>query len=130
MGEILQDITEGRGTPEHLELLEELGGVIKDTALCALGGTAPNPVLSTIKYFRDEYEAHIKNKKCPAGVCKSLIEYSVNSKKCTGCGLCQRQCPENAISGDKKQPRKIDQNLCIKCGACYDVCKFDAIKRR
>jgi NADH-quinone oxidoreductase subunit F len=129
MGEILQDITEGKGTNEHLELLEELGGVIKDTALCALGGTAPNPVLSTIQYFKNEYEAHITRKKCPAGVCKALIEYSINDKKCTGCGACMKQCPEEAISGEKKEPHKINQKLCIKCGACYDVCKFDAVKR-
>jgi NADH-quinone oxidoreductase subunit F len=129
MGEILQDITEGKGTNEQLELLEELGGVIKDTALCALGGTAANPVLSTIEYFKDEYRDHIKHKKCPAGVCKALIDYSINPHKCTGCGLCMKQCPQDAISGDKKEPHKIDQKQCIKCGACYDVCKFDAIKR-
>ena len=129
MGEILYDITEGKATNQDLELLGELGGVIKDTALCALGGTAPNPVLSTIQYFRDEYKAHIEDKRCPAGVCKALIEYSINPKKCTGCGLCLRQCPKNAISGNKKEPHKIDPELCIKCGACYDACKFDAIKR-
>jgi len=129
MGEILYDITEGKATNQDLELLGELGGVIKDTALCALGGTAPNPVLSTIQYFRDEYKAHIEDKRCPAGVCKALIEYSINPKKCTGCGLCLRQCPKNAISGSKKEPHKIDPELCIKCGACYDACKFDAIKR-
>lgn len=130
MGEILEGITNGKGKQEDLELLEELAGVIKDTALCALGGTAPNPVLSTIRYFRDEYDSHINDKKCPAGVCKALIDYSINSKKCTGCGACLRKCPENAISGQKKEPHKIDKKICIKCGACYDVCKFDAIVRK
>ena len=130
MGEILEDITNGTGKPEDLELLEELAGVIKDTALCALGGTAPNPVLSTIKYFRDEYNAHIKDKRCPAGVCKALIEYSINSKKCTGCGSCLKQCPQDAISGERKKPHRIDPEKCIKCGACFDVCKFDAVIKK
>jgi NADH-quinone oxidoreductase subunit F len=130
MSEILDDITKGKGKEGDIELLEELASVIKDTSLCALGGTAPNPVLSTIKYFRDEYETHIKDKKCPAGVCKDLIEYSINSKKCTGCTLCARQCPQNAINGKKKEPHVIDPEKCIKCGACYDVCKFDAITRK
>ncbi|MFW6122125.1 MAG: 4Fe-4S binding protein, partial [Petrotogales bacterium] len=101
----------------------------KDTSLCALGGTSPNPVLSTIKYFRDEYEAHIKDKKCPAGICKALIEYSINSENCTGCGACLRQCPQDAITGKKKETHVIDPEKCIKCGACYDVCRFDAVKR-
>lgn len=130
MGEILDDITKGNGKEGDIELLEELGSVIKDTALCALGGTAPNPVLSTIKYFRDEYGAHIKDKKCPAGVCKDLINYSINVKNCTGCTLCALQCPQKAITGKKKQPHKINPEKCIKCGLCYDVCKFNAIKRK
>ena len=129
MGEILTDITEGKATNENLELLEELGEVLKDTALCALGGTAANPVLSTIRYFRDEYKDHIENKKCPAGVCKSLITYSINAEKCTGCGACVRQCPQDAITGEKKKPHTIDQEKCIKCGACYDACKFNAVIR-
>ena len=129
MGEILTDITEGKATNENLELLEELGEVLQDTALCALGGTAANPVLSTIRYFRDEYKAHIEDKKCPAGVCKSLITYSINAEKCTGCGACVRQCPQDAITGEKKKPHTIDQGKCIKCGACYDACKFNAVIR-
>ena len=129
MGEILEDITKGNGKDGDIELLNELASVIKDASLCALGGTAPNPVLSTIKYFRNEYEAHIKDKKCPAGVCKDLIAYSINVKKCTGCTLCTRQCPQKAITGKKKQPHEINPEKCIKCGLCYDVCKFDAIKR-
>ena len=130
MSEILEDITNGEGKPESLILLEELAEVIKDTALCALGGTSPNPVLSTIKYFRNEYEAHIMDKKCPAGVCKALIEYSINPKNCTGCGSCLKQCPQNAISGNKKEPHNIDPEKCIKCGACYDACKFNAIIKK
>ena len=130
MGEILTDITEGKATNQDLELLEDLGGVIKDTALCALGGTAPNPVLSTIQYFKDEYKEHIEYKKCPAGVCKALITFTIDENTCTGCGMCIKQCPQEAISGDKKKPHKIDQNKCIKCGACYDTCKFNAIKRK
>jgi NADH:ubiquinone oxidoreductase subunit F (NADH-binding) len=130
MGEILTDITNGKATKEDLELLEELGGVIKDTALCALGGTAANPVLSTIQYFRDEYNDHINKKNCPAGVCKELITFTINKDKCTGCGACIKQCPQDAISGENKMPHKIDQIKCIKCGACYDTCKFSAIKRK
>jgi NADH-quinone oxidoreductase subunit F len=130
MDEILTDICEGRGTTDQLELLEELAVVVKDASLCALGSTAPNPVLSTLRYFRDEYEAHIKDKKCPAGVCRALIQYSINSEECTGCGACVKACPENAITGKKKEPRMINQELCIKCGACYDVCKFDAITKK
>ncbi len=129
MAEILENITNGKGKPGDIELLEEMSTVIKDTSLCALGGTAPNPVLSTIRYFRDEYDAHINDKKCPAGVCQALIQYSINPKKCIGCGACLKQCPKEAITGEKKQPHTIDPEKCIKCGACYDACKFDAIKR-
>ena len=122
--------SKGKAKIEDLELLEELGGVIKDTALCALGGTAANPVLSTIQYFREEYNDHIKNKKCSAGVCKALITFTINKDKCTGCGACVKQCPQDAITGEKKKPHIINQEKCIKCGACFDTCKFDAIKRK
>ena len=127
MLDILTDITEGCGNEGDVELLEELGNVIKAASLCALGRTAPNPVLSTIRYFRDEYEAHIRDKRCPAGVCKALITFTVIAEKCTGCRVCARECPQGAISGEKKEPHVIDQEKCIKCGLCRDSCKFDAI---
>jgi NADH:ubiquinone oxidoreductase subunit F (NADH-binding) len=127
MLDILTDIAEGNGKEGDIELLEELGGVIKDTSLCALGSTAPNPVLSTIKYFRDEYEAHIKEHCCPAAVCKAFITFTIDEDKCTGCGICVKNCPQKAISGEKKEPHKIDQEKCIKCGLCRDLCKFDSV---
>jgi NADH:ubiquinone oxidoreductase subunit F (NADH-binding)/(2Fe-2S) ferredoxin/ferredoxin len=127
MLDILTDITEGKGKQGDIELLEELGEVIKDASLCALGGTAPNPVLSTIKYFRNEYEAHINERRCPAGVCKALITFQVDEEKCTGCGVCIKTCPQMAITGEKKKPHKIDQEKCIACGLCRDICKFDAV---
>jgi len=126
MHELLDDISSGRGTMEHLELMEELAVVMKDAAMCGLGQTAPNPVLSTLKYFRDEYIEHIKNKRCPAGVCKELISFSIN-ENCTGCGACIKACPEQAIKGEKKQRHAIDPACCSKCGACKSICKFDAI---
>jgi len=127
MFEILTDITEGKANDASIELLEELAYVIKETSLCGLGQTAPNPVLSTIKYFKNEYISHIKDKKCPAGVCRALIIYKVDQEKCTGCGICTINCPEGAIVGELKQPHFIKQDKCIKCGLCGDNCKFDSI---
>ena len=127
MLEMLERITKGEGKEGDIELLEELCYSIKDGALCGLGQTAPNPVLTTIKYFRNEYEAHIKDKKCPAGECSDLIEYKIIKDKCRGCTLCARNCPVDAISGSVKQPHEIDTAKCIKCGKCYSSCKFDAI---
>ncbi len=127
MREILEDICAGEGKESDVELLEHLSTGVTDGSLCALGGSAPNPVLSTIKYFRKEYEAHIKDKRCPAGVCKALITYSINPEACTGCTLCSKVCPVEAISGEKKKPHKIDIGKCTRCGACIESCKFDAI---
>jgi len=128
MNGILTEITEGRGKKEHIDLLEELSEVVKTASLCQLGATAPNPILTTLRYFRDEYEAHITDKKCPAHVCKPLITYRVDSKKCVGCQLCAKRCPVGAVSGTPKQVHIIDQKICIKCGICYDSCKFDALE--
>ena len=125
--EILDKIIAGNGEMEDLDRLEELSNYIKSASLCGLGQTAPNPVLSTLRYFRDEYIAHIVDKKCPAGVCKSLLQYKIDPDKCKGCTLCARKCPVNAISGTVKQPHVIDTSKCIKCGACMDSCKFKAI---
>jgi NADH-quinone oxidoreductase subunit F len=127
MLEILERITEGKGKESDLETLEELAYQIKDNSLCGLGQTAPNPVLTTLKYFRDEYTAHIIEKKCPAKVCKNLLTYEIDAEKCTGCTVCAKKCPVNAIAGERKQPHVIDQAICIKCGDCYSRCKFDAI---
>jgi NADH:ubiquinone oxidoreductase subunit F (NADH-binding)/(2Fe-2S) ferredoxin/Pyruvate/2-oxoacid:ferredoxin oxidoreductase delta subunit len=128
MLEIVTDITEGRGKIEQIELLEDLADTVTQTSLCGLGKTAANPVLSTLRYFRDEYEAHINHKECPAGVCKALIEYFIDPEKCTGCGTCKRACIHGAISGEKKEVHVIDTALCQKCGICRSECKFEAIQ--
>jgi NADH:ubiquinone oxidoreductase subunit F (NADH-binding)/(2Fe-2S) ferredoxin len=127
MLEVLTRISQGDGEEGDVEYLEELGEHIRESSLCGLGQTAPNPVLSTIRYFREEYEAHIQDSRCPAHVCKPLIEFSIDAEKCTGCGRCLRNCPTEAISGAKKEPHIIDQEKCIKCGSCHELCKFDAV---
>ncbi len=129
MLEILTRITQGKGEIEDIQRLEILAENIIKTSLCGLGQTAPNPVLTTLKYFREEYEAHIIDKKCPAGVCDYLLTYEVIEEKCVGCTACARKCPVKAISGEVKSPHIIDQDKCIKCGVCFDVCKFEAIKK-
>jgi len=134
MHEILTEITEGRGKLEYLDLLEELGWVTAEASLCALGGTAPNPVLSTLRYFRDEYKEHIINRRCPAKVCRALLKYRILPEACTMCGRCAKVCPADAISGKRKTkkedgiPFKIDEEKCIKCGMCFESCKFNAIE--
>jgi NADH-quinone oxidoreductase subunit F len=128
MRAILTDICEGRGRPGDIELLERICHTMQDVSLCALGRTAPNPVLTTIRFFRDEYEAHIERKECPAGVCPDLTRFTINAEACTGCGMCSRVCPANAISGEVKTAHVIDPDKCIACGSCREACRFDAVE--
>jgi len=127
---ILTNICEGNGKEGDIALLQEIGGMVQKFSLCGLGTSAPNPVLTTIRYFREEYETHIRDKKCPAGNCKPLFHYAIDPEACTGCGLCARKCPEVAIAGEKKEPHQLDLDKCIKCGICYDACRFGAIAIR
>lgn len=127
MLEFLDNFAQGKGSLEDIEELKSLAKAVQDGALCALGGSAPNPVLTTLEYFRDEYEAHIIEKRCPAGVCKDLITFRIDAEACTGCGLCARNCPQSCITGEKKKPHEIAQNACIRCGMCMDSCKFSSI---
>ena len=129
MGMILTDICEGRGKSEDIPLLKELAEVVTEASLCQLGITAPNPVLTTLRYFPEEYEAHVRDRKCAAGVCKALVTYSIDPEKCTGCMLCARNCSAEAIRGEQKQPHTIDPARCTKCGVCYDMCRYDAVLR-
>ena len=124
---MLNDIVEGRATLKTLENLEDLAKAVQKSSLCALGKTAPNPVLSTLKHFRDEYLAHVVEKRCPAGVCKALARFEINPAKCKGCGMCKRACPVSAISGEVGKPHQIDPKKCIKCGGCKSTCKFGAV---
>lgn len=128
MDMILERIKSGKAKEDDIDLLEELAEVMKDASLCALGQTAPNPILTTLKYFREEYETHINEKRCPAHVCKGLTTYSIDNKKCTGCTLCALKCPVDAITGSTKKPHKIDPETCVKCGMCHEVCNFNAVE--
>ncbi|MEG1154091.1 MAG: NADH-ubiquinone oxidoreductase-F iron-sulfur binding region domain-containing protein, partial [Ruthenibacterium sp.] len=127
--ELLDKITSGKGTMGDLDKINELAAFIKENSLCGLGQTAPNPVLSTMRYFRDEYVEHIVNKRCPAGVCKALLNYKIDPVKCKGCTLCAKTCPAGAITGTVRMPHKIDVAKCVKCGACIEKCKFGAISK-
>jgi NADH-quinone oxidoreductase subunit F len=126
---IYEDITHGRGEEGHLALMEDLCAGMAAASICGLGQSAVNPVRSTLKYFRHEYEAHIRDKKCPALVCRPLLKYTIDPETCTGCLACVRECPVGAISGIKKEAQEIDQEICIKCGLCYETCQFDAVMR-
>lgn len=127
MLEILTRITEGEGQEGDIETLERMAKSVKNTSLCGLGQTAPNPILSTLRYFRDEYEAHIKKKWCPAGVCSALTTFKIDPEKCTGCRRCAKNCPVDAIKGEVKEIHEIDPEICTKCGTCMEKCKFEAV---
>ncbi|MFW5843550.1 MAG: NADH-ubiquinone oxidoreductase-F iron-sulfur binding region domain-containing protein, partial [Spirochaetota bacterium] len=127
---ILDRITKGTGTMEDIDRIEAIGYSMQRASLCGLGQTAPNPVLSSLRYFREEYLSHIQEQSCPAGVCKELVKYYILPDKCIGCTLCARRCPVNCISGERKQTHVIDQSICIKCGECYNACKFDAVVKQ
>jgi NAD-dependent dihydropyrimidine dehydrogenase PreA subunit len=129
MLEVLSRITQGKGREGDIGILEQLGELLADTALCALGKTAAHPVLSTVRRFREEYEEHIREQHCPAKVCSGLFRYVVDQDKCTGCGLCAKKCPEHGITGGKKKPHTIDEVKCIKCGTCFEVCPFSCVLR-
>ncbi|OGG04624.1 MAG: hypothetical protein A3F83_06350 [Candidatus Glassbacteria bacterium RIFCSPLOWO2_12_FULL_58_11] len=129
MSQILEDICAGTARPGDLELLRELAETVQTASLCQLGTTAPNPVLTTMEYFAEEYRAHIEEKHCPAGACKALVTYEIDPKNCNGCTLCAVNCPSGAISGTAKEPHVIDQEKCTSCGICYDICKFEAVLR-
>lgn len=129
MSQILERICSGEGREEDLDTLEELGAYLIDTALCALGSTAANPVLTTLRYFRSEYEEHIRDRYCAAGVCKSLFQYRIDPERCNGCALCRKRCPVEAITGEPKEAHRIDAAACIKCGACLEACRYGAVAK-
>jgi ferredoxin len=129
MLEILERITAGKGTLEDLDRLERLGKLVKRSSLCGLGRAAPNPILSTLEHFREEYESHVLERRCPSRKCVALIHYEIDPEKCVGCTLCAKNCPVNCISGERRDPHVIDQVECIKCGKCFEVCRFDAVKK-